>query len=115
MGVDSLPKRQEVNQVRFMESYTLEEVGHTHMVPINPIVMRAVVTTTVQDDGLNQEMRKVVDLMKNLSLSLLNNSRNNFRGRFTDHLGGMGNQVMVLSKAMVEFGGKHLCAIIVGS
>ena len=37
----------------------------------------AQVNTTVPDDGLRQEMRQVVDLMKNLSLNLLGNVGNN--------------------------------------
>ena len=49
---------------------------HAHMVPVATQVMLAIVTTLVLDDGLKQEMRQVVDLMKNLSLNLLSNARN---------------------------------------
>ena len=47
------------------------------MVPITPLVVPKVVTTTMPDDGLRQDMKEVVDLMKNLSLNLLSNAGNN--------------------------------------
>ena len=51
----------------------------------------AVVTTTAQDDGLRQDMRQVVDLMKNLSLNMLGNAGNNRgRGRFANQPRGEG-------------------------
>ncbi|RYA83941.1 hypothetical protein DD594_26725, partial [Enterobacter cloacae complex sp. 4DZ1-17B1] len=51
--------------------------------------MPAVVTTAVQDDGLRQDMRQVVDLMKNLSLNMLGQvGINRGRGRFANQPGG---------------------------
>ncbi|MCO5601450.1 hypothetical protein L7F22_055573 [Adiantum nelumboides] len=48
-------------------------------------VMPTVVTTIVQDDGLRQDMRQVVDLIKNLSLNMIGNVGNNqVQGKFAN-------------------------------
>ncbi|MCO5596443.1 hypothetical protein L7F22_050506 [Adiantum nelumboides] len=48
-------------------------------------VMPTVVTTIVQDDGLRQDMRQVVDLIKYLSLNMLGNVGNNrVQGKFAN-------------------------------
>ena len=44
------------------------------------------------DNGLRQEMRQVVDLMKNLSLNLLSNVGNQGHGRSSNQPNGNGGQ-----------------------
>ena len=47
------------------------------VIPITPqLDPAAVMSTTIPDDGLRQDMKQVVDLMKNLSLNLLSNVGN---------------------------------------
>ena len=72
LGVETLPRRLETKQVRLKESRVLEEVHHhVHTIaPFVPPVVSVAPTTPMQDDGLRQDMRQVVDLMKNLSLNL---------------------------------------------
>ena len=79
--MEALPKGLETKQVRFMDTQVPEEVHHhVHAVaPIVPPIVPIVPTTPVQDDGLRQEVRQVVDLMKNLSLNLLGSAQG--RGR----------------------------------
>ena len=77
LGVETLPRGQEVKQVRFVESQVLEEIHHVHAVaPVAPTVVPVVPTASVQDDGLRQEVRQVVDLMNNISINLLSNVGN---------------------------------------
>ena len=44
--------------------------------PVVQLVAPAMAATVATVDGLGQEMRQVVDLMKNLSLNLLSNTGN---------------------------------------
>lgn len=61
------------------------------MAPVATQVMPAMVTTVTQDDGLRQDMRQVVDLMKYLSLNMLGNVGNNQGlARFANQPGGEG-------------------------
>ncbi len=81
LGVEALPKGPETKQVRFLDTRIPEEVHH-HVHAVAPVVtpvMPVVPTASVQDDGLRQEVRQVVDLMKNLSLNFLGNAQG--RGR----------------------------------
>lgn len=75
MGVEILPKGPEIKQVRFVDTHVPEEVHHhVHAAaPLAPPVVQVAPVTPVQDEGLKQEMRQVVDLMKNLSLNLMSN------------------------------------------
>ena len=79
LGVESLPRRPDFQHADSLQG-RMSGVHHEPMVPITPQVMPAVVTIAVQDDGLRQDMRQMVDLMKNLSLNMLGNVGNN-RGR----------------------------------
>ena len=81
LGVEALPKGPETQQIRFIDTRVPEEVHHhVHAVaPIVPPIVPLVPTAPVQDDGLRQEVRQVVDLMKNLSLNLLGSAQG--RGR----------------------------------
>ena len=47
------------------------------MVLVAARVVPPVVTTIMQDDGLRQDMRQMVDLMKDLGLNMLGNAGNN--------------------------------------
>ena len=81
----------EMKQGDPMQSRVPEEAHPAHVVPVVTQVVPAVVTTTAQDDGLRQDMRQVVDLMKNLSLNMLGNAGNNRgRGRFANQPRGEG-------------------------
>ena len=60
-----------------MQGHIPKDVQHATMVSTPPPVMLAVVATAVLDDGLQKDMREVVDLMKNLSLNLLSNTGSN--------------------------------------
>ena len=51
-GMDPSYKRSEVKDM----AHTHMHDHHAHMVPVAPQVMRAVVTTSVPDNGLKQEM-----------------------------------------------------------
>lgn len=75
LGVETLPRGIEVKQVRFVENRVPEELHHhVHTVaPIVPLIVSVALVAFVQDEGLKQEMRQVVDLMKNLSLNLMSN------------------------------------------
>ena len=74
LGMSSLPGVSETNQIDSMQNRFLEE-AHPAIVapPVATQVVPAMVTTVMQDDGLRQDMRQVVDLMKNLSLKMLGN------------------------------------------
>ncbi|MCO5600707.1 hypothetical protein L7F22_054822 [Adiantum nelumboides] len=75
LGVSSLPGVPEMKQANFVQSRGQEEVHHTHVLPVVAPVVPPIVTP-IQEDGLRQDMRQVVDLMKNFSLNLLSNARN---------------------------------------
>ncbi|MCO5584209.1 hypothetical protein L7F22_038132 [Adiantum nelumboides] len=75
LGVSSLPGMLEMKQANFVQSRVQEEVHHTHVIRVVAPVVPPIVTP-IQDDGLRQDMRQVVDLMKNLSLNLLSNAGN---------------------------------------
>ncbi|MCO5584216.1 hypothetical protein L7F22_038140 [Adiantum nelumboides] len=75
LGVSSLLGVPEIKQANFVQSRGEEEVHHTHVIPVLALVVPPIVTP-IQDDGLRQDMRQVVDLMKNLSLNLLSNAGN---------------------------------------
>ena len=79
LGVESLPRRPDFQHADSLQG-RMSGVHHEPMVPVTPQLVPAVVTTAVQDDGLRQDMRQMVDLMKNLSLNMLGNVGNN-RGR----------------------------------
>ena len=88
LGVESLPRRPDFQHADSLQGRMLG-VHHEPMVPVTPQVVPAVVTTAVQDDGLRQDMRQMVDLMKNLSLNMLGNVGNNRgRVRFANQQGG---------------------------
>ena len=57
-----------------MQGHVPKDVQHATVVLVPPPVMPAVVAAAVPDDGLQKDMREVVDLMKNLSLNLLGNA-----------------------------------------
>ena len=78
LGVDTLHRRIEVRSQNPMQGHVPKDVQHATMVSLPPLVMLAVVATTILDDGLQKEMREVVDLMKNLSLNLLSNGGANW-------------------------------------
>ena len=91
LGVESFPRRPEIQHVDALQGRTLQEVHHVPVAAITPQVVPPVVTTIVQDDGLRQDMRQMVDLMKDLSLNMLGNAGNNRgRGRFANQPGGEG-------------------------
>ncbi|RYA73815.1 hypothetical protein DD595_24815, partial [Enterobacter cloacae complex sp. 4DZ3-17B2] len=84
LGVESLPMRSEFQPIESLQG-RMSGVHHEPVVPVTTQVMPAVVTTAVQDDGLRQDMRQMVDLMKNLSLNMLGQVGNNRgRGRFAN-------------------------------
>ena len=74
LGVDTLQRRAEVRPVNPIQGYAPKEVQHATMVSIPPPMMPAVIATATPDDGLQKDMREVVDLMNNLSLNLLSNT-----------------------------------------
>ncbi|MCO5604219.1 hypothetical protein L7F22_058382 [Adiantum nelumboides] len=92
LGVSSLPGVPEMKQANFVQSCGQEEVHHTHVIPVvAPVVPPTV--TLIQDDGLRQDMRQVVDLMKNLSLNLLSNAGNHHgQGRQFNQTNSSGGQ-----------------------
>ena len=77
LGVSSVSGMSEMMQTESMQSRVPEEVHPVNVVPIATQVVPPVVTTIVQDDGLRQDMRQMVDLMKDLSLNMLGNAGNN--------------------------------------
>ena len=83
--------RPQFQHVDSLQGRTLPEVHQVIVVPITPQVVPPVVTTIVQGDGLRQDMRQMVDLMKDLSLNMLGNAGNNGgRARFANQPGGEG-------------------------
>ncbi|MCO5584217.1 hypothetical protein L7F22_038141 [Adiantum nelumboides] len=92
LGVSSLLGVPEMKQANFVQSRGQEEVHHTHVIPILAPVVPPIVTP-IQDDGLRQDMRQVVDLMKNLSLNLLSNTENHHdQGRKFNQTNNNGEQ-----------------------
>ncbi|MCO5552989.1 hypothetical protein L7F22_006509 [Adiantum nelumboides] len=92
LGVSSLPGVLEMKQANFVQSHGQEEVHHTHVIPVVAPVVPPIVTP-IQDNGLRQDMRQVVDLMKNLSLNLLSNARNHHgQGRQFNQTNNSGGQ-----------------------
>ncbi|MCO5571554.1 hypothetical protein L7F22_025298 [Adiantum nelumboides] len=92
LGVSSLPGVTEMKQANFVQSRGQEEVHHTHVIPVVAPVVPPIVTP-IQDDGLRQDMRQVVDLMKNLSLNLLSNAGNHHgQGRQFNQTNNSGGQ-----------------------
>ena len=77
LGVSSVAGVSEMMQKESMQSRVPEEVHPVNVVPVATQVVPPVVTTIVQDDGLRQDMRQMVDLMKDLSLNMLGNAGNN--------------------------------------
>ena len=65
-----------MKQMDPMQNRVPEKVHPVNVVPVATQVVPAMVTTAAQDDGLRQDMRQVVDLMKNLSLKILGNVGN---------------------------------------
>ncbi|MCO5548055.1 hypothetical protein L7F22_001511 [Adiantum nelumboides] len=80
LGVESLQKRPDFQQINSLQG-RMPEVHPVPLIPVAPQVVPAVVNATVPDDGLRQEMRQVVDLMKNLNLNLLSNVGHNYDQR----------------------------------
>ena len=80
--MDSSHTRMEVKQVEPVHMFEHLWKSILHLFSgTNPQNMSAVVATAkASDEGLKQEMRQMVDMMKDLSLSLLSNQRNG-RGR----------------------------------
>ena len=78
LGVDTLQRRVEVRSVSPVQGHVPKEVQHATMVSVPPLVMPIVVVAAILDDGLQKDMREVVDLMKNLSLNLLSNTGANW-------------------------------------
>ncbi|MCO5547050.1 hypothetical protein L7F22_000491 [Adiantum nelumboides] len=92
LGVSSLPGVPEMKQANFVQSRGQEEVHPTHVIPVVAPVVPPIVTP-IQDDGLRQDMREVVDLMKNLSLNLLSNAGNHHgQGRQFNQTNNNGGQ-----------------------
>ena len=56
-----------------IQGYASKEVLHATVVLVPSPMMLVVVAATIPDDGLQKDMREVVDLKKNLSLNLLSN------------------------------------------
>ena len=58
LGVETLPRGQEVKQVRFVESRVSKQIHHhVHaMAPVAPPIVPVVPAAPVQDDGLRQDM-----------------------------------------------------------
>ena len=68
----------EMMQTESMQSRVPEDVHPVNVVLVaSQAVPPVVITTIVQDDGLRQDMRQMVDLMKDLSLNMLGNAGNN--------------------------------------
>ena len=92
LGVDTLQRRVEVRSVNPMQGHVPKEVQHTTVVLVPPPVMPTVAGAAILDDGLQKEMREVIDLIKNLSLNLLSNGGANrgpkkpFNQATSDHL-----------------------------
>lgn len=89
LGMETLPRGQEVKHVRFMESQVPREAHH-HVHAVAPVVSPVVLVASVEDDELRQDMRQVVDLMKNLSINLLSNTQS--RGRQSNQPTGNNGQ-----------------------
>ena len=52
LGVESLPRRPEIQHVDSLQGCTLPEINHVLVAPVTPQVVPPMVTTIVQDDGL---------------------------------------------------------------
>ena len=78
MGLDTLQRRAEVRSVNPMQGHVPKDVQHATVVLVSPLVMPAVVATTIPNDGLQKEMREVVNLMNNVSLIFLSNGGANW-------------------------------------
>ena len=78
LGVYTLQRRVEVRSVNLVQGCFPKEVQHATMVPVPPPVMPTIVAAATPHDGLQKDMREVVDLMKNLSLNLLSNTGANW-------------------------------------
>ena len=74
LGVDTLQRRVEVRPMNPMQGHILKDIQHATMVSVPPPMMPTVVVAAVLDDGLQKEIREVIDLIKNLSLILLSNT-----------------------------------------
>ena len=75
LGMESLPKVPQPKPVDPVQSQIPREVHHhVTMENVTSHAVPTMVAATVPDDGLRQEMRQVVDLMKNLSLNLLSDN-----------------------------------------
>ena len=97
MGVTySLPLPMEMRKPKPVVQRVPMEVLQQAVLQMVPPVVQPVVpimaARVVADDGLQQEMRQVVDLMKNLSLNLLSNVGNQGRGRSSNQPNGNGGQ-----------------------
>lgn len=76
LGIGNEPGRGNMRQTEPIPGRVTVEAPQAVAIPMISQAIPVVGTTTAVDEGLKQEMRQVVDLMKNLSLNLLNNGGN---------------------------------------
>ena len=104
--IDSLPLAVEIRKVEPIVQRPLVEVLRPIIQALVQPLAPAMIAAIAIDDGLRQEMRQVVDLMKDLGLNILSNSRN-VQGHGEDQ---KINFAMMVGKKLA--GGGGICLLV---